>query len=174
MGLFTDYFDAEHRALEKLIQGSTVAELDEFRRLLLRHVAVEEQIFLPTLVARLGHAPLYRASLTHDHAGLVALCAPTPQPGEWAQGLREQVQSHHAIEMAAGGFCEQCEQYLVADAPELMRRAEAFPDIELPAAGENFRTRIHELLGRVGLPSHRPTPPVVKPALQRSPPKRKR
>ena len=40
---------------------------EAFRRRLLRRVAIEEQIFLPALVAKLGHAPLYRGALTHDH-----------------------------------------------------------------------------------------------------------
>jgi hypothetical protein len=172
MGVFSEYCEAEHRVLDRLLHSTDAEGLDAFRRRLLRRVAIEEQIFLPALVAKLGHPPLYRGALTHDHAGLVALCAPTPQQGEWVEALWEQIQLHHSIEMADEGFCAQCDALLTADAATLLARADAMPEIELPPDGE-VRARIQELLARVGLPSHKVAPPPHKPALQRVPPKRR-
>ncbi len=158
MGVFTEYFATEHRALQELLdaslQGGTLdpVRVDMFRRRLLQRIAVEEQVLLPALVAKLGRAPLYREALTHDHAGLVALCAPTPQQ-DWVDGLWEQVEAHHRVEMAEDGFCAQCDAFLGADAEVLLRRAAEVKPVELPS-GDTVRARIIELLERTGMKQH--------------------
>src|SRR5512141_3218831 len=59
---------------------------DEFRRRALRHLAIEELVLLPALARRLGRRPVFQTGLRKDHAAIVALCVPMPNP-EWIRNL---------------------------------------------------------------------------------------
>lgn len=158
-GPFTAYFESEHRRAMRLLARcrSTGGELllerfDEFRRTLLQRIAVEEKVFFPALVERLGHVPRYRRALTRDHADLVALCAPTPQK-EWVDGLGEQLEYHHAVELGPEGFCLECDGLLGEQASAVIRRAAALEPVDVPpyTDGPALRGCISRLLVSVGV-----------------------
>jgi|APLak6261679142_1056127.scaffolds.fasta_scaffold00124_16 hypothetical protein len=158
-GPFTAYFESEHRRLGRLLKRALPAtgdvatdRFDEFRRALLQRIAVEERVLFPALEKKLGRQPLYRRALARDHGGLVAICAPTPHR-EWVDGLWEQLEYHHAIELGDEGFCAQCDDALGRSATTVLRRAAGLPTIEVPAYGDGLilRQRIAELLVATGV-----------------------
>lgn len=155
-GPFTAYFEAEHEELGRLLQQSLrkkgdvdLTWFDAFRRRLLQRIAVEERVLFPALEARLGRRLLYRSGLTKDHRGLVAICAPTPH-AEWVDGLWEQLEFHHAIEMGAEGFCVQCDDVLADQAALVLARAATLPTVIVAPfeEGHGVRDRIAELLAQ--------------------------
>ena len=160
-GPFSSWFDAEHRALGKLIRkslpdegGVDIEAFDAFRRKLVQHIAVQERVFFPALISRMGHEPLYRGALTKDHGGLVSACVPTPGR-EWVQELWNLLEVHHTVERADDGFARHCDHHLGHEAKELFEKADALPPIELPPfeTGPGLRRRIAELLVAAGLPT---------------------
>ncbi len=160
-GLFTAYFESEHQVLGQLLKKCRppsgdvdVVAFDVFRRRLLQRIAAEERVLFPALVAKLGRRPLYRSALAKDHAGLVAICAPTPHR-EWVDGLWEQLDFHHAIEMADAGFCAQCDEFLGEEGDAVLAEAAALPQIDVPPFEEDqgVRRRIAELLVATGIES---------------------
>lgn len=152
-GPFTAYFEAEHEELGRLLRRSLprtgevdLTYFDAFRRRLLQRIAVEERVLFPALEAR-GARLLYRPGLARDHRGLVAICAPTPHR-EWVDGLWEQLEFHHAVEMGAEGFCVQCDEFLSPDAAVVLARAATLPTVIVAPfeEGHRVRDRIAELL----------------------------
>lgn len=155
-GPFTAYFEAEHDELGRLLRKSLAPRrdvdptwFDAFRRRLLQRIAVEERVLFPTLERRVGRSLLYRPGLTKDHRGLVAICAPTPHR-EWVDGLWEQLEFHHAIEMGAEGFCVQCDVVFADQAALVLARAATLPSVIVAPfeEGHGVRDRIAELLAQ--------------------------
>lgn len=70
----------------------------EFRRGLLRHIAIEEKILFPAARRARGGAPLDRArELRIDHAAITSLLVPTPD-GALCAELADLLTSHDAKE----------------------------------------------------------------------------
>ncbi|MFZ5441963.1 MAG: hemerythrin domain-containing protein [Myxococcota bacterium] len=160
-GPFSSWFDAEHRALGKLIRkslpeegGVDIEAFDAFRRKLVQHIAAQEKVFFPALISHMGHEPLYRGALSKDHGGLVSACVVTPSR-EWVEELWRLLEVHHTVERGDDGFARQCDHYLSHEATELLARAEALPVIPMPPfeTGPGLRKRIAELLVATGLPT---------------------
>jgi hypothetical protein len=72
---------------------------DDFRQALPRHIAIEEKVLMPALTKVLGKAPLFQNGLRMDHAGIAALCIPTPT-SEWLDDLKELLEHHQRVEEA--------------------------------------------------------------------------
>ncbi len=132
----TAYLIADHARLHDLLERAAVGaqvELDafgEFRRGLLRHIAIEEKLLLPAVREARGGTSLDRAhELRIDHAALTSLLVPTPDLALCGE-IRSLVSRHDAKEEGGGGVYEECEQWLSADQLLLLgQRAAAYPDV---------------------------------------------
>lgn len=119
------------------------AAFAEFRRGLLRHIAIEEKVLLPDARRRReGVALEYAARLRVDHGALASLLVPTPDAalvGEIRSILRE----HDPIEEGPGGLYETCEALAGDELDALIARARAVP--EVPAARHFDGQGVHRL-----------------------------
>ena len=160
-GLISTHFAATHQQLDAALRACLrepdavdVKGFDDFRHLLLRHIAQEEKVLFPALIAKLGHPPLFRNALRKDHAGLAALCVPQPER-EWVENLGELFAHHSAIEEAAGGFYELCDAVLGAEAKKVIATCEALPALRLAPfnRGPWVRALLGEVLRATGIES---------------------
>ncbi len=134
----TAYLVADHARLHGLLErAAEEAQLDldafgEFRRGLLRHIAIEEKLLLPAVRKARGGASLERAhELRIDHAALTSLLVPTPDLALWGE-IRSLISRHDAKEEGAGGVYEECEQSLSSDELTLLgQQAASYPDVRV-------------------------------------------
>ena len=77
----------EHERLDSLLERvrecktqEELAAYDQFRRGLLRHIAMEEKVLLPAAEKVRGRPIPQAAKLRLDHSALAALMMPSPQP----------------------------------------------------------------------------------------------
>lgn len=124
---------------------------DEFRHALLRHIAIEEKVLMPALTKALGKPPLFQNGLRKDHAGVAALCVPTPTR-EWLDDLRELLEHHQRVEEAHGGFYALVDHHLGGD-PLLLDAVTTFPALTLPdfVRGPKVRELLQEVLLVTGI-----------------------
>lgn len=124
---------------------------DEFRHSLLRHIAIEEKVLMPALTKALGKPPLFQNGLRKDHAGIAALCVPTPTR-EWLEDLRDLLEHHQRVEEAPGGFYAQLDQHVGGD-PHLHEAVASFPRLKLPdfERGPKVRALLEEVLSQTGI-----------------------
>ncbi|MEW6434776.1 MAG: hemerythrin domain-containing protein [Myxococcota bacterium] len=124
---------------------------DDFRHALLRHIAIEEKVLMPALTKALGRPPLFQNGLRKDHAGVAALCVPTPTR-EWVEDLRELLEHHQRVEEAPGGFYALVDHHLGGD-PLLLDAVATFPALTLPefVRGPKVRDLLHEVLALTGI-----------------------
>lgn len=118
MPSIADHLTADHRRLEALLDAATVRDpidlvpYGEFRRGLLRHIAIEEKLLLPAVQAAGGGVALATASrLRLDHGAIAALLVPTPTRAIVAT-LRHVLAEHDAIEEGPDGFYARCDALL--------------------------------------------------------------
>jgi hypothetical protein len=103
----------------------------EFRRGLLRHIAIEEKILLPAAQRARGGDPLALAArLRLDHGAIAALLVPTPTPAIVAT-LRDILTAHNALEEAPGGVYAVCDGLLAGDADAMVREMASFPGVRV-------------------------------------------
>jgi hypothetical protein len=101
----------------------------DFRRGLLRHIAMEEKVLLPFARARNGGEPLALASaLRADHGRLARLLVPTPTPALCDQ-LRALIGRHNALEEGPDGLYAKCDALAGADVESLVDRLRAQPEV---------------------------------------------
>jgi hypothetical protein len=117
-GSIARHLTADHRRLEGLLataERGDPARSDayaEFRRGLLRHIAIEEKILLPAAERARGGAPLeIAARLRLDHGAIAALLVPTPTPAIGAT-LRHVLERHNAVEEGPDGLYAICDRLL--------------------------------------------------------------
>jgi hypothetical protein len=105
------YLSGDHDRLDGLLGEATVRPeaIDrdlyaEFRKGLLRHIAMEEKLIFP-VIARLrgGDQPVFIEQLHLDHGALVALLVPPPAP-LIIRMLRTILKVHNAREEQEGGL----------------------------------------------------------------------
>lgn len=158
-GLISAHFARTHLELEAALRACLrqpgkvdVARFDVFRHLLLRHIAQEEKVLFPALIAKLGRPPLFRNALRKDHAGLAALCVPLPDR-EWVDNLGELFEHHCAIEEGPGGFYELCDEALTEEAGAVLAAADALAPLKLAPfnAGPWVRTLLVDVLKITGI-----------------------
>jgi hypothetical protein len=101
----------------------------EFRRGLLRHIAMEEKVLLPFARARNGGEPLAMASaLRTDHGQMAKLLVPTPTPALCDQ-LRALIARHNALEEGPAGLYATCDAMAGEDVEPLVDRLRAQPEV---------------------------------------------
>ncbi|MFN8626959.1 MAG: hemerythrin domain-containing protein [Candidatus Binatia bacterium] len=135
-GPVSRFLAGDHERLDALLRraGAQPGAIDEtayaeFRAGLLRHIGMEEKILLPAAQEARGGEPLAAAAkLRSDHGALVALMVPTPTSAIVA-ALRTILASHNAIEEGPGGVYEVCERLAGADAPALLAKLRAAPEV---------------------------------------------
>jgi len=130
-----DHLSRDHARLEALLADSerrTPIDADgyaEFRRGLLRHIAIEEKLLLPAVQRARDGMPLDIAPrLRLDHGAIAALLVPTPTPAIVAT-LRSILERHNALEEGPDGLYATCDRSLAAEAGPLVLAMEAHPTI---------------------------------------------
>jgi hypothetical protein len=152
-GPISSYFAESNRLLQSELAESMnsnravdVSKFDAFRHRLLRQVSIEEKILMPALVQKLGLVPEFRSGLRKDHAGIAALCVPTPCK-EWVENLRDLFSFHCRIEAAPDGFFSQCDVTFGDEAAMIVELVKKVPALKLAPFNEGPRVRI--LLARL-------------------------
>ncbi|HZR81440.1 MAG TPA: hemerythrin domain-containing protein [Candidatus Binatia bacterium] len=135
----TAFLIADHRRLEALLDAATAtaaapstaidaAPYAEFRRGLLRHIAIEEKLLLPAAQAARGGEPLPIAErLRLDHGAIAALLVPTPT-AEIVATLRHILERHDEIEEGPGGLYATCDDLLARGVDALLAKMRAYPE----------------------------------------------
>jgi hypothetical protein len=125
------HLTADHRRLEALLAAAESREpidsrpYGEFRRALLRHIALEEKILLPAAQRARDGVPLeVAARLRLDHGAIAALLVPTPTPMIVAT-LRQILQRHDEIEEGSAGLYSTCDRLLSHDVGRIVADMEA-------------------------------------------------
>jgi hypothetical protein len=101
---------------------------DEFRRGLLRHVAIEEKVLLPAAQAAGGTPLAMAARLRLDHGAIAALMVPTPTPMVTAT-LRHILARHNPVEEGPDGVYADCDRLLAGRVAAIVAEMEAFPPV---------------------------------------------
>jgi hypothetical protein len=134
-GSISDYLTGDHTRLDALLRESqrrapTDPEaLAEFRRGILRHIAIEEKLLLPAAQRARDGLPLeIAARLRLDHGAIAALLVPTPTPAIVAT-LRFVLGRHNEVEEGPDGLYAACDRILAADAGPLVGRMAAYPTV---------------------------------------------
>ena len=136
MGPIQAFLTADHARLDALLAGAerTDGAIDmttyaEFRRGLLRHIAMEEKVLLPDARQRRGGEPLpIAATLRRDHGEIASLLVPTPTPDLCAR-LRAVLAQHNRIEEGPEGLYATCDTLAGDAASEVVARLEAQPEV---------------------------------------------
>jgi hypothetical protein len=121
-----------------LTQATAAVPIDlgryaEFRRGLLRHIAIEEKILLPAAQRAQGGDPLAPAAgLRLDHGAIAALLVPTPTPAIVAT-MREILTTHNVLEEKPGGLYALCDCLLARDADAIVREMASYPNVPVSA-----------------------------------------
>jgi hypothetical protein len=134
----TSWFAADHARLDALLRRSVADPVAfdreafaDFRRGLLRHIALEEKILLPAVRKARGGDPHPTARrLRVDHGAIAALLVPTPDAAIVAE-LRSILEPHNAVEEAPGGLYQGCDELLSEEAPALLERIRAYPPVKV-------------------------------------------
>jgi hypothetical protein len=135
-GVLYRYLAEDHQRLDDLLQRAVAAPdvidmeaYSEFRKGLIRHIALEEKIVLPA-ITRLqgGRQPAMAERLRLDHGALVALLVPPPSPSV-VLTIRSILQIHNALEEQEGGLYLLLEQLAGADTERLAEQLKSAPDV---------------------------------------------
>lgn len=132
-----EYLTADHRRLDALLEAAErrdPVDLDaytEFRRGLLRHIAIEEKLLLPAVRRARDGVPLEVATrLRLDHGAIAALLVPSPTPAIVAT-LRHILGSHNTIEEGPDGLYATCDRVLAPSVALIVAEMEAFPAVNV-------------------------------------------
>lgn len=153
-----EFLQRDHTELDELLRvavsGATVdlSSYERFRGGLLRHIGIEEKILVPfARQAGSEEALAIARQLKLDHAALVALLVPTPTPAI-AGTIQALLAEHNPLEEGEAGFYAICGRVAGGDAEELLRRAQAAPEVPLAAHFDGARAfaNIDRLLRAAG------------------------
>jgi hypothetical protein len=130
------FMTEDHVRLDRLLDrsrrddGTIDAEpYAEFRRGLLRHIAMEENVLLPFARTRNGGVPLAVASaLRVDHGQIAKLLVPTPTSA-LCDELCALLARHNALEEGSRGLYAKCDDLAGADAGDLLVRLQEVPQV---------------------------------------------
>lgn len=152
-GVLYQYLADDHDRLDRLLRRAvaTAGVIDmepyaEFRKGLLRHIAIEEKIVLPA-IARLqgGRQAAVAGRLRLDHGALVALLVPPPSPSI-VLTIRSILQVHNTLEEQEGGLYQLLEQLAGAETERLAGQLKSAPDV--PVLPHNERPEVLEATRR--------------------------
>ena len=146
------YLADDHRRLDTLLR-TAVAGPDamdmgpyaEFRKGLLRHIAIEEKIVIPAVSSGApGKHSELAARLRLDHGALASLLVPPPSRSIIAT-IRTILSAHNPLEEGDGGLYELFEEVSGSD-PDMLRKLESAPDV--PVLPHNGRPGVLEATRR--------------------------
>lgn len=137
-GALHQYLSDDHDRLDHLLQRAMARSgaIDkesyaEFRKGLLRHIAVEEKIVLPTITELQGGRQASMADrLRLDHGAIVALLVPPPSTSIVAT-LRSILHVHNTLEEQEGGLYQLFEQLAGPETEKLLGQLKAAPDVSV-------------------------------------------
>jgi hypothetical protein len=123
---------AEHTRLDDLLVQAAgrdgaidVKAYEDFRRGLLRHIAIEEKVLLPTVQQYRNGEPLALAGrLKQDHGALAALMMLPPRSATF-RVTRAVLRAHNPLEDAPGGVYEACDLLVGQGVDEVLARCAA-------------------------------------------------
>jgi hemerythrin HHE cation binding domain-containing protein len=153
-----DYLTGDHRRLEGLLDTATGADpvepgpYAEFRRGLLRHIAIEEKVLLPAAEEARNGVPLeVAARLRLDHGAIAALLVPTPTPVIVAT-LRRILDGHNLVEEGPDGLYAVCERLLEAKAASIVGAMARYPSVKANPHndGPGVMAAVERALARAG------------------------
>jgi hypothetical protein len=133
------YLENDHCRLDGLLRRAALSSdaagreaLAEFRRRLLKHIAMEEKILLPAIQELRGGEPLpIAAQLRLEHGAIAALLVPTPRPAVIA-ALKAILTRHNQREEGEGGVYADCDRIANGERESILSRLRSAP--EVPAA----------------------------------------
>ncbi|MGE5218625.1 MAG: hemerythrin domain-containing protein [Chloroflexota bacterium] len=137
-GIIHRYLADDHRRLDSLLDRAMAdpEKIDstayaQFRAGLLKHIGMEEKILLPAARKQRGGEPVpVAAKLRLDHGALTALLVPTPTALIVA-AIRGILKLHNPVEEDAGGMYDQCEELAGAEADEILRQLQNYPEVKV-------------------------------------------
>jgi hypothetical protein len=128
------FMTADHVRLDGLLaradrdDGIHAGAYAEFRKGLLRHIAMEEKVLLPFARAKAG-APLAMArALRADHGQIASLLVPTPTRAI-CERLRARLVQHNALEEGEHGLYAACDALAGAEAAQVVTRLREQPEV---------------------------------------------
>jgi hypothetical protein len=138
-----DYLASDHDRLDGILKrasaGTGVIGGDaygEFRKGLLRHIAMEEKVLFPALVRLQGGTPLAIVERLHlDHGALVALLVPPPSNVIVAT-IRSILSVHNAVEEQADGVYRMLERLAGPEAEDVLKALRAIPPVPVQPHNE--------------------------------------
>jgi hypothetical protein len=135
-GPIETFLTADHARIDTLLvkaeraDGTIDAEVyADFRKKLLRHIAMEEKVLLRYAREKRGGVPLPIApDLRKDHGQIAALLVPSPTH-DLCDQLRAALARHNAIEEGTSGLYATCDALAGNDAEKVVARLEAQPEV---------------------------------------------
>jgi hypothetical protein len=135
-GPLYQYLSGDHERLDAFLEEATVEPgvirmepYSEFRKGLLRHVAIEEKIVLPAIARWQGGRKWDLAErLRLDHSAIVSLLVPPPTPSI-VLTLRSIFAVHNPIEEGKGGLYELFDRLAGAETEEMLSALKAAPPV---------------------------------------------
>ncbi|SRR5579883_604370 len=128
--------ELDHARLDALLLNSIASNFDrtiynEFRKGLLRHIAIEEKLLFPTAKSEAKTAKLV-ARLRLQHGALAALIVPAPNE-KIANALKDMLALHNQLEEGIEGVYHTIEH--LSDHPmTLLDSVIAYPNVPLSSA----------------------------------------
>ncbi len=143
----------DHDRLDALLSRATAsAEIDravytEFRRGLLRHIAMEEKVLFADARARGTPALVALVKQLHaDHAAIASILVPPPTLA-LIETLRSVLAEHNPLEEGRGGLYDACDALAGANVADVVARMSAIPEVR---ASEHLdEPRVHEHIARM-------------------------
>jgi hemerythrin superfamily protein len=162
-----EFLSRDHERLDALLvrclETVDPEAYDEFRRGLLRHIAIEERVLFPLLRESRAMTEVEQ-QLHRDHAALAALLVPPPSPAEIAQ-IAAILEPHNQLEERDGGMYERVEALSGTELTALMTRVHAVTPVRVAPHADTriVRSSIAQLVreaeeGRRNLRGYRATP----------------
>jgi hypothetical protein len=128
----------DHARLDLLLQRAfadpnqiDLHAYSQFRSGLLKHIAMEEKVLLPTAQQAQGGEPLpIAAKLRIQHGALAALLVPSPTCVIGA-AIRAILKDHNPLEEGSGGVYEICERLAGSEAVTMLAKLQSYAEIKL-------------------------------------------
>ncbi|MBN1447324.1 MAG: hemerythrin domain-containing protein [Bacteroidetes bacterium] len=130
------YLIEDHRHLDELLNRAvTETEIDEeayntFRRGLLRHIAIEENIVMPLIRERSENGFFALQQIHLEHGAIAALMVPPPTE-ELIAVLRALLDRHNLLEETQDTLYDVLDHCARTDQPELLSRLKDHPEVPL-------------------------------------------
>jgi hypothetical protein len=135
LGPIERFMTEEHVQLDQLLGASerTDGTIDDetyrrFRGGLLRHIAMEEKVLLPSARMKLGSPLPIAEQLRADHSAIAKLLVRSPTR-TIIDSLREILEKHDALEEGPGGLYAMCDELAGDEGPAIVAKLQALPEV---------------------------------------------